>query len=223
MAPSTRHAILDCGSKGLGRRPRKLGEGATHRINYVRVGAAELSGSQPNVQAVRQLIEHEESRRRVLHLDAVEVEIRSQPANSVHGPAPHLPRCAPEGMCGDGKAALVVYGVDSGSCRHARLDPTLEKESDDVPFAARHLFADNHVQPSALGRVLYSSQRSLDRVVVCDRDHIQVRPACGMLHQLRRCRPAVARCCMRMEVCPTPTNHGCASYPRQAYHRLFHS
>jgi hypothetical protein len=79
------------------------------------------------------------------------------------------------------------------------------------------------MEPPALRCVLNRPQRSLDRVVVCDRDHIQVRPACGMLHQLRRCRPAVAGCGVRMEVCPTPTNHGCASYPRQAYHRLFHS
>jgi hypothetical protein len=202
---------------------RKLGESPTDRIHYVRVGGAELSGPEPAVQAVRQLIEKEEPRRGVLHLDAIEVEIGGEPTDPVHRAAPHLPRRAPERMRGDGKAALVVYRMDCGRGRHARLHSTFEKEPDDVSLAARHLFPDHHLKSPSLRRMFDGSQRSFNGVVICDRDHVQPSPACGMLYQLRRCRPAVAGCRMHVEVRPTPTNHGCASYPRRAYHRLFHS
>jgi hypothetical protein len=72
----------------------------------------------------------------------------------------------------DGESALLVYRVNGGGCRHARLHPPLEIQADDMSVAAGNLFADYDVKPSAPGRMFRRAQCSLDRVVIGNRDHV---------------------------------------------------
>src|SRR5260370_33093561 len=74
---------------------------------------------------------------------------------------------------------------------------------------------------TTLFRSLARPTRALDGVVVCDCDHAQRCPARRVVNQLMRRRPAVAGGRVHMEVGPTRSNHGCAWYGRELYHRPF--
>src|ERR1700719_3098363 len=128
---------------------------------------------------------------------------------------------APEGVHGDREAALVVNRVDRGGGRHARPDAPLDEQSNDVAVAAGHLFADDDVDSRSFGRVIARPKGALDGVVVCDCDHAQRGSANCVIDQFLGRRPAVAGGCVHMEVGPTRSNHGCAWYVRELYHRPF--
>src|SRR5438067_103004 len=77
-------ARLDRRPQRLRRAPRELCEGATDRVEDVRIGAADLGASEPEVQAPRQLVEDVKAGCRVLDLDRVEGQLRREPSDSVH-------------------------------------------------------------------------------------------------------------------------------------------
>src|SRR5205823_4411207 len=180
--------------------------------------AAKLSRAEAHVQSPGQLVEEIEAGRRVLDLDGIEVELRGQPSHSVHGTAAGAPLRAPERMDRDRDAALVVDRMHGRRARHAGPDAALEEQADDVAVAARDLFTDDHFDAPAL-REVRRAQRAFDRVVVCDRDHVEPNGP-GVVDQLVGFRPSVTERRVHVEVRPTPLWHGCASYARRAYHRL---
>jgi hypothetical protein len=57
----------------------------------------------------------------------------------------------------------------------------LEEEADDVPVAARDLFAHDHVKLGATSRMIGRAARAFDRVVVGDRDHVEAGSSSGMI------------------------------------------
>src|SRR5438128_1944354 len=180
---------------------RELREGSTDGIDDVRVGAAELGRPQPEVQASRELIEEIEAGGRVLDLDAIEGQLGRQPADAVHRvPAAHLPLSPPERVRRDGDAALFMNRMDGGGGRQSRLHAVLEEEADDVPVAARDLFAHDHVELGAPGRIIGRAARAFDRVVVGDRDHVEAGSPGGVLDELGGRRPAVAYGRVHVEV-----------------------
>src|SRR5437016_3460833 len=228
IAHQTQRSITTAGGPGRPRLDRraqclrrlawKLGVRPADGVQDVGVRAAELRGAKAHVQAARQLVEDVKARRSILDLDRVELELRRQPSDPVDSGASRAPLRSPEGMHGNSQAPLVMDRVHSGGRGHPRPNPFLDEQRDDVPVAARPLFADDHLKPRPSRGVLRGAQRAFDGVVVCNRDHIKFRTTC-VIDQLLRRRPPVARRRMHMEVRPTSGNHGCASYARRAYHR----
>src|SRR5882672_3276026 len=220
-APGCGFARLDCFAKRLRRLAGKLRERTADRVEDVRVRAPELGRAEAEVEPVRQLVEEIETRCRVLDFDRVEIKLGGEPTHPMHQASSRSLLRSPEGMRGDRDAALVVNRIDGRGGRHAWAHATLEEKGDDVPVAAGHFLADDDVKPCAPGRVLSSTQRAFDRVVICDRDHIEPGAPGRVIHQLVGCGPAVAGGRVHVQVRPTWKSHGCASYARRAYHRPF--
>src|SRR5207253_1182474 len=86
----------------------KLGVGAAHGVQDVRVGRADLRRAKPQVQAAREPVEYIETWCCVLDLDRIEVELGREPSNAMNRTASHLSLRAPEGMSGHGQTTLLV-------------------------------------------------------------------------------------------------------------------
>src|SRR5439155_18311019 len=86
----------------------KLGVGAAHGVQDVRVGPADLRRAKAQVQTAREPVEYIEPRCCVLDLDRIEVELGREPSDAMNRAATHLSPRAPEGMSGDGQTTLLV-------------------------------------------------------------------------------------------------------------------
>ena len=123
---------------------------------------------------MRELVEEVEPRRRVLDLDRVEVELGREPADPVHRPVPDTSLSAPEGMHRDRQTALIVNRIHGRGCGHARSDPALDEQADDVAVTAGDFLTDDNLQPRRRTRgVVGGPQRTFDRVVIGDCDHVE--------------------------------------------------
>src|ERR1700682_187267 len=121
----------------------------------------------------------------------------------------------------DRETALIVNRIEGRRGRHTGPNPALEKQTDDVPVAAGHLFTDDDVKPRSLRGVLLCAQGAFDRVWTRARDAVDPGSPGSVVDELFRCRPAVAGGSVHVEVGPTRSNHGCASYGWRPYHQPF--
>ena len=157
----------------------------------MRVGRADLRRAKPQVQAAREPVEYIETWCCVLDLDRIEVELGREPSNAMNRTASHLSLCAPEGMSGHGQTTLLVDRIHGRRSRHPRPDPALQEQRQDVPVAARHLLADDHLQPSPAAGAIDGSQRALDRVVISDCYHVKIGVPDYVIHELCRAWPTI--------------------------------
>src|SRR5437660_2338678 len=191
----------DRGSQRLGRAAREARAREPDRVHDVRVGVADLGTPGRLVQAVRHLVEQVEAGGGVLDLDRVEVEVGRPPAHAVDGPLAAGPVGAPEGVRRDGQPALVVDRGDGVRARHPGRDPPLQEQPQDVALPAGDLLADDDGRGvGPVGGQLGPEERALDRVVVGDRDHVQIAQPGRVVDQGTRARPAVAVAGMHMQV-----------------------
>ena len=124
-------------------------------------------------------------------------------------------------MDGEREAALVVNRIHCGSSRHAGPDSALNEQSDDVPVAARDFLADDDMKSRSFRCVLPRAQGTFDRVVIRNRNDVELGSTGCVFDQFFGSRPPVTDRRVHVEVRSTRRNHGCAWYARQPYHRRF--
>jgi hypothetical protein len=201
----SRAPSLNSNTERSGSAAGEAGVRAPDGIEDVGIGAPELRPMDGQVQAMRHLVVEIETRSSVLDLDGIEVEFGGAPPHPVDTSSTAAAFGAPEGVDGDRDAPLIVDGMDRGRGRHAGRDVALEKEAENVPLAARHLFADDHSgRTPTTGGVVRSAEGPLNGVMVGDGDHVQAGIGHHLVNDLLGSGPTITETGMDMKVGTAP-------------------